>query len=85
MQTSDNVFQVERSHANLLLIFGGDDECTDRLAAEYIPRRLAMHGSTNKCEVIVYPGAGHLIEPPHSCNCISSHQPVMGMFKNYYK
>ena len=60
-----SVVQVEEAECEFLLIHGADDLSVRPVAATYIPDRLEGHGKNNY-RVLLYPGAGHIIEPPHS-------------------
>ena len=63
------------------MIHGTDDQASGISAAEYLPKRLERHGKTNY-RLLMYPGAGHLIEPPHSPCCYASYNKLMR--KLYY-
>ena len=58
----------------LLLVYGTSDRCWN---AEYmtqrIVNRMAAHGKESQCEVLRYPNAGHLIEPPYTALCRASY------------
>ncbi len=48
-----------------MLIHAGDDQCVPPGISQKVASRLKAHGKDNY-RVHVYPGAGHLIEPPYS-------------------
>ena len=57
---------VETVDANILLIGGEDDLNLDaKDMATRILNRLKKHGKEHLCQLVMYPGAGHLIEPPY--------------------
>ncbi len=57
--------QLEKSRAEFLLIHGGNDECVYPGVLPDATARLKNHGKDN-FRVLLYPGAGHLLEPPYS-------------------
>ena len=69
--------QVENASCEFLAIHGEDDRCVSPIAAKEFPRRLEAHGKHNY-KVLLYPGAGHLIEPPYSPHAYASYNPVFG-------
>lgn len=67
-----SVFPVEKSKGPILFIIGGDDECfNSRDYAEQALGQLQSHGRSNG-RMLLYPGAGHLIEPPYGPLCYGS-------------
>ncbi|XP_012493727.1 PREDICTED: bile acid-CoA:amino acid N-acyltransferase [Propithecus coquereli] len=67
-----SVLPVENAQGCILFIVGEDDECIDSKAyAEQAMDQLQSHGRS--CgRILVYPGAGHLIEPPYAPLCFAS-------------
>ncbi|XP_022089109.1 acyl-coenzyme A amino acid N-acyltransferase 2-like [Acanthaster planci] len=60
----EQLISVEKSRANFLFITGEDDQNVPSVeSARRIVQKLQSHGKTNY-EVLSYPGAGHLLEPP---------------------
>ncbi|XP_060714747.1 acyl-coenzyme A amino acid N-acyltransferase 2-like [Tachysurus vachellii] len=69
----ENVIQVEKVRCPLLFIIGEDDLCCPSLEITYeIERRLRIAGKSHLFTRVSYPGAGHLIEPPHTPTSHSS-------------
>uniref|UniRef100_A0A8D1W6U7 Bile acid-CoA:amino acid N-acyltransferase n=1 Tax=Sus scrofa TaxID=9823 RepID=A0A8D1W6U7_PIG len=67
-----SVFPVEKSKGPILFIIGGDDECfNSRDYAEQALDQLQSHGRSDG-RMLLYPGAGHLIEPPYWPMCYGS-------------
>ena len=75
-----NVFQVERGQCDYLLIHSGDDQSMTPIATERIPKRLE-HNHKSNYGVLMYPEAGHLIEPPYSPHFYSTYH---SLFSKYY-
>ena len=50
---------------SFLFIHGGDDLSADAGHSFMLARRLNASG-LRRCRLIIYPGAGHLLEPPHT-------------------
>lgn len=62
-----NLLPIERSKAKHLLIHGGDDGSCPTFGTKMLPQRMVDNGRSIKdCRAVIYPDAGHLIEPPHS-------------------
>ncbi|XP_069484973.1 acyl-coenzyme A amino acid N-acyltransferase 1-like isoform X2 [Ambystoma mexicanum] len=71
----DCILPVERARGQILFIVGGDDRnYNSKLYAEEALKRLKRHGKSN-AQLLFYPGAGHLIEPPGSPLCDMSSSP----------
>lgn len=49
-----------------LLISGDLDTCHSKFGVEAMAQRLKTHGREAQCRTIIYPGAGHIIEPPYN-------------------
>ena len=59
-------FQIERAaDCHFLVIHGDDDQVYPPEWLQEVARRLSAKGKSNY-EIVIYPGAGHLIEPPFS-------------------
>uniref|UniRef100_A0A3B3ZLX3 Acyl-coenzyme A thioesterase 1-like n=1 Tax=Periophthalmus magnuspinnatus TaxID=409849 RepID=A0A3B3ZLX3_9GOBI len=70
------VIPIEKASAQLLFVASGDDLHWDSAAfMEQMVERLKLHGKNNY-EAILYPGAGHLLEPPFSPFIVSSFHGV---------
>ncbi|CAH1791859.1 unnamed protein product [Owenia fusiformis] len=67
---------IENSSAEFLFIHGEDDWLIYWQCGEKMAKRLRDHGKTNY-RLHIYPGAGHLIEPPYSPHCYSSYHRMM--------
>ena len=69
----DAAIPVERTKAaQYLFVVGEDDMNTDPMNTSFIARRMERFGKTNY-QVLSYPGAGHLIEPPYTPICSESY------------
>ncbi|XP_045878509.1 acyl-coenzyme A amino acid N-acyltransferase 2-like [Meles meles] len=67
-----SVLPVEKAQGSILFIVGENDECLkSREYAEQALHQLRNHGRNNG-RMLVYPGAGHLIEPPYTPLCYAS-------------
>lgn len=67
-----SVLPVEKAQGSILFIVGENDECSkSREYAEQALHQLQNHGRNNG-RMLVYPGAGHLIEPPYAPLCYAS-------------
>ncbi|XP_003122092.2 acyl-coenzyme A amino acid N-acyltransferase 2 [Sus scrofa] len=67
-----SVLPIEKSQGQILFIIGEDDECLNsRDYAEQALGQLQSHGRSNG-RMLLYPGAGHLIEPPYGPLCYGS-------------
>ena len=71
---------VEKSQAHFLLIHSCDDQTYHYSHALHLADRLrqARGNNDDKCEVHVYPGAGHILFPPYVPLCRSGYNPFMG-------
>ena len=69
--------QVERADCQFLLIHGTDDMSSGVSTVTKVPERLEAHGKTNY-RVLLYEGAGHLIEPPHSPHYYATYHGLFG-------
>ncbi|KAM6170690.1 acyl-coenzyme A amino acid N-acyltransferase 2-like [Rhynchocyon petersi] len=70
-----SVLPVEKVRGCVLFIVGENDECLNsRAYAEQALDRLQNHGRSSG-RMLVYPGAGHLIEPPYGPLCNASWSP----------
>lgn len=67
-----SVLPVEKARGPILFIISGDDECfNSRQYAEQALDQLRSHGRSSG-RMLVYPGAGHLLESPHGPSCYAS-------------
>ncbi|KAM4877786.1 acyl-coenzyme A amino acid N-acyltransferase 2-like [Thomomys bottae] len=67
-----SLLPVEKAQGWLLFIVGENDQCLEsRVHAEQAMEQLKSHGKSNG-RILLYPGAGHLIEPPFSPLCFAS-------------
>ncbi|XP_076996453.1 acyl-coenzyme A amino acid N-acyltransferase 2-like isoform X2 [Tamandua tetradactyla] len=70
-----SMFPVQEARGAILFIVGENDECLNsHVFAEHAMEQLQSHGRSN-ARMLVYPGAGHLIEPPYSPLCYASWSP----------
>ncbi|XP_075415624.1 acyl-coenzyme A amino acid N-acyltransferase 2-like [Tenrec ecaudatus] len=71
-QNQQRALPVEKAQGHILFIIGENDECVNsRRHAEYAVDRLKKHGKNNG-RILLYPGAGHLLEPPYAPLCYAS-------------
>ncbi|KAL7991983.1 hypothetical protein Chor_016239 [Crotalus horridus] len=62
---------VEKAQGHILFVVGeADQSFNSRVFAEAAVARAKKHGK-NHCSLLLYPGAGHLIEPPGSPVCFA--------------
>ncbi|XP_029058956.1 acyl-coenzyme A amino acid N-acyltransferase 2-like isoform X3 [Monodon monoceros] len=67
-----SVLPIEKAQGPILFIIGEDDECfNSREYAEQALDQLRRHGRSSG-RMLLYPGAGHLIEPPYLPLCYAS-------------
>lgn len=77
-ENKQHVIPVEAAeNARFLLIHSGDDPTTPTCHFEAIIERLKVHGKTNY-ELLFYPKAGHLIEPPYTPHCRVCYAKIIG-------
>ena len=82
--TATYCLQVERSQNTQFLVMNcTDDNSVPPLTGYIIKDRMTQHGAGERCEALVYDGAGHILEPPYSPLCYSSYNPVMGTLYIY--
>ena len=71
---------VEKIKGKMLLIGGTEDLNLDfEHTVENIKNRLREFGKEKQCAVLSFPGAGHLIEPPHAPLCRSVYFSLLDM------
>ncbi|XP_029381467.1 acyl-coenzyme A thioesterase 2, mitochondrial-like isoform X2 [Echeneis naucrates] len=69
---------IERAKAHFLFVAAEDDLNWDSKAyMEEMVRRMKSHRRTN-FESVLYPRAGHFLEPPYEPHCPSSFHPLVG-------
>ncbi|XP_014674582.1 PREDICTED: acyl-coenzyme A amino acid N-acyltransferase 1-like [Priapulus caudatus] len=74
-----NLIALERAQAEILFIVSGDDKSVMSVKeTTAVTDRMKRHGKHNY-EMCVYPGAGHLVEPPYSPLCTASYHATMGL------
>nr|KAF6331511.1 bile acid-CoA:amino acid N-acyltransferase [Pipistrellus kuhlii] len=67
-----SVFPIEKARGQILFVIGEDDQSIKSKAyAEQALEQLKSHGRSNG-RMLVYPGAGHLLEPPYAPLCYAS-------------
>ncbi|MBZ3870780.1 Acyl-coenzyme A amino acid N-acyltransferase 2 [Sciurus carolinensis] len=72
-----SVLPVEKAQGCILFIVGEKDECLNSQAcAEQAMDQLKSHGRSSG-KMLVYPGAGHLREPPYAPLCFASWSPAL--------
>ena len=60
----------------LLMIYGTDDRnLNSYFCTQQVYGRMKQNGKEHLCSIVRYPSAGHLIEPPYTPLCYSSHHP----------
>nr|XP_040026574.1 acyl-coenzyme A thioesterase 1-like [Gasterosteus aculeatus aculeatus] len=70
---------VERAEGRLLFVVSEDDLIWDSKAyVDMMVERLQRHGKDN-FEIVCYPGAGHILEPPYGPYCPSGFNAVVGV------
>ncbi|XP_036289064.1 acyl-coenzyme A amino acid N-acyltransferase 2-like [Pipistrellus kuhlii] len=67
-----SVFPIEKARGQILFVIGEDDQSMNSKAyAEQALEQLKSHGRSNG-RMLVYPGAGHILEPPYAPLCYAS-------------
>lgn len=67
-----SVFPIEKAQGQILFVVGEDDQSINsKEYAEQALEQLKSHGRSNG-RMLVYPGAGHLLEPPYAPLCYAS-------------
>lgn len=67
-----SVLPIEKAQGQILFIIGENDQSINsREYAKQALEQLKSHGRSNG-RMLVYPGAGHLIEPPYAPLCYAS-------------
>ncbi|XP_006864778.1 PREDICTED: acyl-coenzyme A amino acid N-acyltransferase 2-like [Chrysochloris asiatica] len=70
-----SILPIEKAQGQILFIAGENDECVNsRAFAEKAVDQLQRHGKSN-ARMLMYPAAGHLIEPPYAPLCYASWSP----------
>lgn len=71
-RNQQSVYPIEKAQGQILFIVGENDESINsKEYAEQALDQLQSHGRNNG-RMLVYPGAGHLIEPPYMPLCYAS-------------
>ncbi|MCL4121311.1 UNVERIFIED_CONTAM: hypothetical protein GTU68_000956 [Idotea baltica] len=74
----DTIVPIHKSNAKFLFIVGDSDLNMDsKMYASLDAKLLQKVGKGGNCEIHVYKGAGHLIEPPYSSFCPASYHKVI--------
>ena len=70
-------FKVWKGDAKILNIVGEDDKCSPWECIQFMKDHYPPE-KTDNFQVISYPGAGHLIEPPYTPLCRMSYHKTFG-------
>ncbi|XP_028376597.2 bile acid-CoA:amino acid N-acyltransferase isoform X1 [Phyllostomus discolor] len=74
-----SVLPIEKAQGQILFIIGENDQSMNsREYAKQALEQLKSHGKSNG-RMLVYPGAGHLIEPPYAPLCYASRNNVRSL------
>ena len=73
-----NEMQIEKSSADYLLIVGDEDPNASMNSHVHLQKRFAEPQQKERCEVVTYAGAGHLIEPPFAPHSEMSYLRLYG-------
>ncbi|MGH0148229.1 UNVERIFIED_CONTAM: hypothetical protein FKN15_026396 [Acipenser sinensis] len=77
-ENRQSLIPIEQAQCRFLFVVAEDDQnWKSPFYAEEAAKRLREHGKEN-CEVVVYPGAGHYLEPPYFPHCPSSLHLLVG-------
>lgn len=78
-----SVFPIEKAQGQILFIIGEDDQSVNsKEYAKQALEQLKSHGRSNG-RMLLYPGAGHLLEPPYAPLCYASRiYPVSAPLNN---
>ncbi|XP_033895212.1 acyl-coenzyme A thioesterase 1-like isoform X1 [Acipenser ruthenus] len=78
-ENRQSLIPIEQAQCRFLFVVAEDDQnWKSPFYAEEAAKRLREHGKEN-CEVVVYPGAGHYLEPPYFPHCPSSLHLLVGL------
>ena len=70
---SPKLIPLEKLLCPVLYVYGGDDvHSRSDVMVKNMCDRMRKHGRQLLCNVLGYPGAGHLIEPPYTPHCPKS-------------
>ncbi|XP_014674552.1 PREDICTED: acyl-coenzyme A amino acid N-acyltransferase 1-like [Priapulus caudatus] len=76
---ADQLIALEHAPAQILFVISEDDKAVMGVKENTAStERMLRHGRDNH-EMCVYPGAGHLVEPPYSPLCKTSYHATMGV------
>ncbi|KAL8622875.1 hypothetical protein ACOMHN_026996 [Nucella lapillus] len=75
---TEDFLPVWESSARILLLMSGDDGQVDSHMAD-LCHSMYPRDKRHLMEVVHYPGAGHLLEPPYTPHCRSCISPFSGM------
>lgn len=71
-RNQQSVFPIEKAQGQILFIIGEGDQVLNSMAfAKQALEQLKSHRKSNG-RMLVYPGAGHLLEPPYAPHCYAS-------------
>ncbi|KAL5008200.1 hypothetical protein ScPMuIL_013781 [Solemya velum] len=76
IETHFFVLKIWNGDAKVLSVIGGDDQCLDTVIHQRLLDKMPSNKKSNM-EILKYPGAGHLIEPPYMPLCRSSYNNTM--------
>ncbi|XP_076442148.1 acyl-coenzyme A thioesterase 1-like isoform X2 [Babylonia areolata] len=76
--TTDDIIPVWESEAHYLMLVSDDDHQVDPASVDTCHAMFPDH-KHHLMEVVHYPGAGHLLEPPYTPHCLSCVNPNAGI------
>ncbi|KAL5008197.1 hypothetical protein ScPMuIL_013778 [Solemya velum] len=79
IETHFFVLKIWNGDAKVLAVIGGDDQFLDTVIHQRLLDKMPTNKKSNM-EILKYPGAGHLIEPPYMPLCRSSYNKTMMSF-----
>ena len=84
-QDSLAIIPVELINCPVCLVCGTDDQFIDApYQVRQMQQRMEECGKSSLCSVLIYPGAGHVIEPPYTpLFCISQLGGLLGVTVNF--
>ncbi|XP_005104458.1 bile acid-CoA:amino acid N-acyltransferase [Aplysia californica] len=66
--------------AKFIFVQGEDDQCVNPAAVGHMRSLVPEEYRRDNMEIVYYPGAGHIIEPPHAPLCRANFNKVLRMY-----
>lgn len=76
-RTDHLTLNIDHSNAKFLLIAGEDDKCVNnKLATDKLMKKMYNSGKGGSIDLLLYPGAGHFIDPPYMPLTLLHYNPI---------